>query len=230
MLPVTAPTITSIVARCLTFRQGLQGVAHCRVEGVQQYVCDTPVGNWSCLVDGKHAPEWAHRCFSRIATCPAASRGARLALAGRRSRDAEEVVGPEKTDRNASDCRNHSQSLLAVDESGLRVLACRAEPLDLGTARDEDVRHPVGVRAVQQRNDETILGAEGPHRGRIVSSSHAAPVADDRKRRQPARNQSHDRVRDLAIEPSERSRDRHKSMLRTVDEFQHHPVLAAAAS
>ena len=134
------------------------------------------------------------------------------------------MPGSAQADQNTKERGNQPHSFIGANESGLLIPANPAGPSDLGTSRQEDVPHPIGGRAIQQREDQAIPGAERPHWRRIRSPGHAAAVADDRERRQPARNQPHERVRDLAIEPSKDPGDRHTWTLRRVQKPRPHAV------
>ena len=108
----------------------------------------------------------------------------------------------ERAKRTAEDAGHHLQPAVPADESRLTVAAYGASPFDLATARRLDVPHPVGDRAVENSDDETVGPAERQYWRGEVTPGCASAVQDDGQRRQPSRGQAHNRVRNVAVEPS----------------------------
>jgi hypothetical protein len=82
-------------------------------------------------------------------------------------RETEEVAEPEQADRDTNEGRHQRQPLAAADEVGLRVLAHRAGPLDLGTAART-------LAPYSSANTRPSHGSNAPHWGGVVAPSHAA--------------------------------------------------------
>ena len=118
----------------------------------------------------------------------------------------EEAVDAERAKRAAEDAGHRLQPVVPAYESRLTVAACGASSFDVLTARRSEVPHPVGDRAVENSDDETVGRAGRQYRCGALAPSCAPAMQDDGQRRQPSRDLSHNRVCSIAVEPSKPSR------------------------